>query len=95
MPPSTLQAGMGTRDCVGRKRGREDGPGPQDTTGTILASQFCLSGMTSLKVMSYNIQGHAARGRADFLPKLAEVIAAVKPDVVGLQEVHSRTHPRG
>lgn len=42
--------------------------------------------------MSYNIQGHAARGRPDFLPKLAEVIAAVKPDVVGLQEVHFRTH---
>lgn len=41
--------------------------------------------------MSYNIQGHAAAGRADFLPKLAEVIAAVKPDVVGLQEVHCRT----
>ena len=47
--------------------------------------------MTTLKVMSYNIQGHAARGRPDHLPKLAEVIAAVKPDVVGLQEVHFRT----
>ncbi len=48
--------------------------------------------MTSLKVMSYNIQGHAAARRADHLPKLAEVIASVKPDVVGLQEVHCRTH---
>jgi len=47
--------------------------------------------MTSLKVMSYNIQGHAAMRRQDHLPKLAEVIAAVKPDVVGLQEVHFRT----
>ena len=47
--------------------------------------------MTSLKVMSYNIQGHAAARRPDHLPKLAEVIAAVKPDVVGLQEVHCRT----
>ena len=47
--------------------------------------------MSSVKFMSYNIQGHAARGRADFLPKLAEVIAAAQPDVVGLQEVHSRT----
>lgn len=44
-----------------------------------------------VKFMSYNIQGHAAAGRPDFLPKLAEVIAAVKPDVVGLQEVHCRT----
>lgn len=41
--------------------------------------------------MSYNIQGHAAARSPDFLPKLAEVIAAEKPDVVGLQEVHCRT----
>jgi endonuclease/exonuclease/phosphatase family metal-dependent hydrolase len=41
--------------------------------------------------MSYNIQGHAASKRRDHLPKLAEVIAAVAPDVVGLQEVHCRT----
>jgi len=47
--------------------------------------------MSSLKVMSYNIQGHAAVRREDHLPKLAEVIAAVNPDVVGLQEVHCRT----
>jgi endonuclease/exonuclease/phosphatase family metal-dependent hydrolase len=44
-----------------------------------------------MKFMSYNIQGHAAARRPDFLPKLAEVIAAAKPDVVGLQEVHCRT----
>ncbi len=47
--------------------------------------------MSSLKVMSYNIQGHAAIRREDHLPKLAEVIAAVRPDVVGLQEVHDHT----
>lgn len=47
--------------------------------------------MRSLKFMSFNIQGHAAAKREDHLPKLAEVIAAVKPDVVGLQEVHCRT----
>jgi endonuclease/exonuclease/phosphatase family metal-dependent hydrolase len=47
--------------------------------------------MATLKVMSYNIQGHAAARRQDHLPKLAEVIAAVKPDVVGLQEVHCGT----
>ncbi|HVE73016.1 MAG TPA: endonuclease/exonuclease/phosphatase family protein [Thermoanaerobaculia bacterium] len=47
--------------------------------------------MSTLKFMSYNIQGHAARGRDDFMPKLAEVIVAAKPDVVGLQEVHWRT----
>lgn len=47
--------------------------------------------MTAIKIMSYNIQGHAAARREDHLPKLAEVIAAVKPDVVGLQEVHFNT----
>ena len=47
--------------------------------------------MRSLKIMSYNIQGHAAQRRPDHLPKLAEVIAAVNPDVVGLQEVHHGT----
>jgi endonuclease/exonuclease/phosphatase family metal-dependent hydrolase len=44
-------------------------------------------------VMSYNIQGHAAGRRPDHLPKIAETIAAVAPDVVGLQEVHCRTRP--
>lgn len=47
--------------------------------------------MATLRVMSYNIQGHAAARRQDHLPKLAEVIAAVAPDVVGLQEVHCGT----
>lgn len=44
-----------------------------------------------MKIMSYNIQGHAAARRDDHLPKLAEVIATAKPDIVGLQEVHCRT----
>jgi endonuclease/exonuclease/phosphatase family metal-dependent hydrolase len=56
--------------------------------GIVLASSQPGAGV---KIMSYNIQGHAAARRADHLPKLAEVIAAVKPDVVGLQEVHCRT----
>jgi endonuclease/exonuclease/phosphatase family metal-dependent hydrolase len=47
--------------------------------------------MSVVKIMSYNIQGHAAMRRQDHLPKLAEVIVAEKPDVVGLQEVHWRT----
>jgi endonuclease/exonuclease/phosphatase family metal-dependent hydrolase len=44
-----------------------------------------------LRVMTYNIQGHAAAKRADHLPKIAETIAAAAPDVVGLQEVHCGT----
>ncbi len=47
--------------------------------------------MISVRVMTYNIQGHAAAGRPDHLPKIAELIAAAEPDVVGLQEVHCRT----
>ena len=47
--------------------------------------------MLDLKVMTYNIQGHAASRRPDHVPKLAEVIAAVSPDLVGLQEVHCGT----
>jgi endonuclease/exonuclease/phosphatase family metal-dependent hydrolase len=44
-----------------------------------------------LKVVSYNIQGHAAGRRADHIPKIAETIAALNADIVGLQEVHCRT----
>lgn len=44
-----------------------------------------------LRVMSYNIQGHAANRREDHLPKIAETIAEANPDIVGLQEVHCRT----
>src|SRR5205085_10034399 len=33
----------------------------------------------------------AAARRADHIPKIAETIAALAPDVVGLQEVHCRT----
>ncbi|MGZ8796298.1 MAG: endonuclease/exonuclease/phosphatase family protein, partial [Thermoanaerobaculia bacterium] len=47
--------------------------------------------MFSVKVMSYNIQGHAAARRPDHIPKIAEVITTASPDVVGLQEVHCRT----
>lgn len=47
--------------------------------------------MVAVKVMTYNIQGHAAKGRPDHLPKIAEVISAAAPDVVGLQEVHCKT----
>jgi endonuclease/exonuclease/phosphatase family metal-dependent hydrolase len=44
-----------------------------------------------LRIMTYNIQGHAASRRADHIPKVAETISAIAPDIVGLQEVHCRT----
>jgi endonuclease/exonuclease/phosphatase family metal-dependent hydrolase len=48
-----------------------------------------------LKIATYNIQGHAAARRADHIPKIAETIAAIAPDIVGLQEVHCRTRQSG
>lgn len=47
--------------------------------------------MRNLRVVTYNIQGHAAGGRPDHVPKLAEVITAAEADIVGLQEVHCGT----
>ena len=47
--------------------------------------------MFTLKMMTYNIQGHAASRRTDHLEKIADVIAAISPDIAGLQEVHCRT----
>ena len=44
-----------------------------------------------MRIVTYNIQGHAASRRSDHIPKIAETIAALHPDVVGLQEVHCRT----
>src|SRR5689334_22399892 len=61
------------------------GPAPRALS---LRLHECCWAPPRLKFMSYNIQGHAAAGRPDFLPKLAEVIAAANPDIVGLQEVH-------
>jgi len=44
-----------------------------------------------LVVMTYNIEGHAELLRADHIAKIAAVINQVKPDIVGLQEVHRNT----
>jgi endonuclease/exonuclease/phosphatase family metal-dependent hydrolase len=44
-----------------------------------------------LRVLSYNVQGHAARRRESHLKQIASVIQDARPDLVGLQEVHCRT----
>lgn len=44
-----------------------------------------------VRVMSYNVGGHGARWSARYLERVAAVIAAAAPDVVGLQEVHRGT----
>ena len=44
-----------------------------------------------LVVMTYNIAGHDELYDGDHIAKIAAVINAVKPDIVGLQEVHRKT----
>lgn len=44
-----------------------------------------------LRVMTYNIEGNAAIFKGDLIPEIAKVINEVKPDVVGLNEVHRDT----
>jgi endonuclease/exonuclease/phosphatase family metal-dependent hydrolase len=45
-----------------------------------------------LRVLSYNIEGHAALVRGDdYLPEIARIIRGLRPDVVALQEVHRGT----
>lgn len=42
-------------------------------------------------VLSYNIEGHASLWRSEHVKQVADVIRELKPDVVGLQEVHRGT----
>ena len=44
-----------------------------------------------LVVMTYNIAGHDELYDSDHIAKIAAVINKVKPDIVGLQEVHRKT----
>ena len=47
--------------------------------------------MFTLRLMTYNIQGHAAARRSGHLAGIADVIRNAEADVVCLQEVHCRT----
>jgi len=44
-----------------------------------------------VRVMSYNVQGHAARKRESHLEEISAAISKAQPEIVGLQEVHCRT----
>lgn len=44
-----------------------------------------------LVIMTYNIAGHDELVRSDHIQKIANVINQVRPDIVGLQEVHRQT----
>jgi endonuclease/exonuclease/phosphatase family metal-dependent hydrolase len=43
-----------------------------------------------VRVMTYNIQGHAAERQQDHIVKVAETVAAAQPDIVAMQEVYCR-----
>jgi len=44
-----------------------------------------------LVIMTYNIAGHDELYRPDHIQKIAAVINQIKPDIVGLEEVHRKT----
>lgn len=46
----------------------------------------------SLRVMTYNIEGHAVLRRKRHIDEVAAVVRQLRPDVLGLQEVHRGTH---
>lgn len=47
-----------------------------------------------IRVMSYNIEGHAVLKRRRHLEEIGAVIRQMRPDIVGLQEVHRNTHEK-
>jgi endonuclease/exonuclease/phosphatase family metal-dependent hydrolase len=57
----------------------------------VAALQFAPTYPQSLRVMTWNIQGHAALLRTDHIEKVAETIKALKPDVVAINEAHRKT----
>jgi endonuclease/exonuclease/phosphatase family metal-dependent hydrolase len=48
-------------------------------------------GPVELSVLSYNIGGHTALVRRRHVEEIARLIAELRPDIVGLQEVHRTT----
>ena len=44
-----------------------------------------------LRILTYNIEGHDQLLHRDHVAKIAAVINELKPDIVGLQEVHRKT----
>ena len=54
-------------------------------------ASFVMSYPASLRVMSFNIQGHAAVLDGDHIEQVAETIRKYQPDVVALNETHRKT----
>lgn len=59
-------------------------PKPRTTPAKVVGPQ-------TLRVMTYNIEGHAQMIHSDHLAKIADVIRQQHPDIVGLNEVHRHT----
>lgn len=64
---------------------------PQPSSGGPLGRGLPRAGARPIRVLSYNIEGHAALVHGDHLEEIARVIRAQRPDVVALQEVHRGT----
>ena len=54
-------------------------------------AKFVMSYPRSLRVMSFNIQGHAAAIDGDHIEEVAATIRKYRPDVVALNETHRNT----
>ena len=68
-------------------------PQPLVSAGAVAAMSETSPRMPAagLKILSYNIAGHTALVRGQHVAAIARLIAAERPDVVGLQEVHRGT----
>ncbi len=55
------------------------------------ARQIVPSYSPHLLVMTYNIEGHAAFIKPRHIDEIAKTINQIKPDIVGLNEIHRRT----
>ena len=71
-------------ECVAKPLAPGERVGIPDRTGFPMQTR-------PLVVMTYNIAGHDELIYGDHIAKIAAVINAVHPDIVGLQEVHRKT----
>ena len=87
----SVLAALATAGCAFDAAGEDDGD--DEDAEEIVASEASAVSESRLRVMTYNIKYGAESGLD--LGKLADVIKASNPDVVGLQEVDEGTRRSG
>ncbi|HEV8240117.1 MAG TPA: endonuclease/exonuclease/phosphatase family protein [Thermoanaerobaculia bacterium] len=65
--------------------------GAREAAPAVAAAAEPAASRRPIRIVSYNIEGHAALVRPHHLEEIAQVIRAQRPDVVALQEVHRGT----